>query len=103
MCWSNETGTPKYKDALERSFFREKDWLRFCEALKMTRMSGLAACIVRGIIYEDHRIERCIFLEKAIWGGRNVWKKHRKKCLNAQIICFCPVSSSSVVRQICVL
>jgi hypothetical protein len=34
LCWSNETGTPTYKDALERSFFREKDRLRFCEALK---------------------------------------------------------------------
>jgi len=34
LCWSNETGTPKYKDALEQSFFREKDWLHFCEALK---------------------------------------------------------------------
>jgi len=99
LCWSNETGTPKYKNALERSFFREKDWLRFCEALKMTRMIGLAACIVGGIIYEDdHRIQRCIFLEKAIWGSRNVWKNYREKSLNAQSICFCPVSSSSVVR-----
>jgi len=34
LCWSNETGTLKYNNALERSFFREKDWLRFCEALK---------------------------------------------------------------------
>jgi hypothetical protein len=79
LCWSNETGTLKYKVTLERSFFRENDWLRFYEALKMTRMIGLADCIVRGIIYEeDHRIQRCIFLEKAIWGSRNVWKKYRK-------------------------
>ena len=63
------------KSPLERSIFREKYWLRFCEALKMTRMTGLAACIVREIIYEDdHRIQRYIFLEKAIWGSRNVWK-----------------------------
>ena len=92
FCWSSETGTVKYKDALERSFFREKDWLRFCEALKMTRMIGLAVCIVRGITYEeDKRIQRCIFLEKAIWGSRNVWKKYGQKCLKAQSICFCSV------------
>jgi len=92
LCWSNETGTLKYKDALERSFFREKDWLHFCEALKMTQMIGLAACIVRGIIYEEyHRIQMCIFLEKAIWGSRNFWIKYRKKCLKSQNICFCSV------------
>jgi len=46
----------------------------------MTRMIRLAACIVRAIIYEeDHRIQRCIFLEKAIWGSRDVWKKYLKK------------------------
>jgi hypothetical protein len=79
LCWSNETGTPKKKDALERSFVREKDWLRFCKALNMTLMIELAACIVGGIIYEDdHRIQRCIFLGKAIWGSRNFWKNYRE-------------------------
>jgi hypothetical protein len=28
-------------------------------------MIGLAACMVRGIIYED-KIQRCIFLEKSL-------------------------------------
>ena len=52
LCWSNDTCTSKYKNALERSFFRVKDWLRFCKALNMIRIIGLAACIVGGIIYE---------------------------------------------------
>ena len=79
LCWSNETGTLKYNNALERSFFRERDRLRVSKALKMTCLIGLAACILRGMIYEeDHRIRKCIFLEKAIWGSRNVWKKYRK-------------------------
>jgi hypothetical protein len=65
----------------------------------MTHMIGLEGCIVRGIIYEkDHRIQRCIFLEKAVWGSRNVWKNYRQKCLKALSIYFCPVSSSSVIR-----
>ena len=72
MFWTNKTGTLNYKVALGRSSFREKDWLRFCEAFKVARMIGLTACIVRGIIYEDHRIQLGIFLEKAIWGSRNV-------------------------------
>ena len=39
--------------------FEEKDWLRFCKALKMFPKSGLAACIVRGIRHEgDHTIQR---------------------------------------------
>ena len=38
--------------------FEEKDWLRFCKALKMFPKSGLAACIVRGITCEDHTIQR---------------------------------------------
>ena len=71
LCWSNETGTLKYKGCIEWSFFRRNDWLRFCEALKMIRMIGLAACIVRIMIYEDHKIQRCIVLEKP--GSRNVW------------------------------
>jgi hypothetical protein len=104
LCWSNKTGTPKYNNALERSFFGEIYWLHFCEELKMTRMIGLAACILCGIIYEeDHRLQRCIFLENATWGSRNVWKTYRQKCLKTRSICFCPVSSSSVIRQICVL
>ena len=53
--------------------FEEKDWLRFCKALKMFPKSGLAACIVRGIRHEgDNRTQRFIFLEKAIW-GKSQW------------------------------
>ena len=75
LCWSNDTCTSKYKNALERSFFRVMDWLRFCKALKIIPISGVAACIMRGITCEgDHRIQRCVFLGKAIWGSRNVWK-----------------------------
>jgi len=42
-------------------------------------MIGLAACIVSGIIYGvEHRTQWFIFLERAIWGIRNVWKMYRK-------------------------
>jgi hypothetical protein len=69
LCWRTEADTLKYKDCIERLNIRQKYWLRFCKALKMFRICGLAACIVRGITYEgDHRIQRCIFLDKAIWG-----------------------------------
>jgi len=62
LCWSNEADTLKHKDCIERSFIREKDWLSFCKALKMFRISGLAACIMRGITYEgNHRIQRSSF------------------------------------------
>ena len=98
LCWSTETGTFKYRDCIERSFFREKDWLRFCKALQMYSVFGLAACLVRGITYDDdHRIQRCIYLEKAVWGNRTAWKTYRQKCLKSSNICFCPVSSSSIV------
>jgi len=65
LCWSTEAGTLNYKDCIDRSFIREKNLLRFCKALKTFRISGLAPCIVRGITYGDHRIQRCIFLEKS--------------------------------------
>jgi len=95
LCWSTETGTFKYKDCIERSFVREKDWLRFCKALKI---SGVAACFVRGITYdEDHRIEPCIFSEKNYLGNSTVWKKYCQKYLKAQNTCLCPVRSSSVI------
>jgi len=80
LCSSTERGTFKYKDCIERSFVREKDWLRFCKALKISGVLVLAACLVRGITYEaDHRIEPCIFLEKCIWGNRYVWSKYCQK------------------------
>jgi len=67
LCWSTETVTFKYRDCKERSFVREEDWLRFCKALQISSVFGLAACLLRGITYDDyHRIQRCIYLEKAI-------------------------------------
>jgi hypothetical protein len=73
LCWSIETGTLKYKDCIDRSFVRENIWLRFFKTLKISGILGLAACLVRSITYEgEHRIQRCIFLEKVIWGSRNV-------------------------------
>jgi hypothetical protein len=98
FCWTTKAGTHQYIDCIERSFIREKVGLRFCKALKMFRLFCIAACIVRGITYEgDHRIQRCIFLEKAIRGSHNVWKRHRQKYLNT-CLCFCRVNSSSVIR-----
>ena len=98
MCWSTETGAFKYKGCIEISFVREKDRLRFCKALNISGVAGLAVCLVRGITYGgDHRVEPCIFLEKAIWGNRTVWKTYCWKYLKARNMCFCPVSSSSVI------
>ena len=69
MCWSTETVAFKYKDCIERSFFREKDWLRFCKAFKISGVVGLAVCLLRRIIYDgDHRVEPCIFFRKSYLG-----------------------------------
>jgi len=98
LYWSTETGSFKYKDCIEGSFFREKDWLRFCKALKISGVVGLPVCLVGRITYDgDHRIEPFIFSEKAIWGNCTVWKKYCRKYLKARNICLCPVSSSSVI------
>jgi len=98
LCWSTETGTFKYRDCIERAFFREKDWLRFCKALQISSVFGLAACLIRGITYnDDHRIQRCIYLQKAVWGNRTAWKRYRQKYLKSSNMCFCPVSSSSII------
>jgi len=62
LCCSIEMGTLNYKHFIEKSFVREKDWLRLCNGLKISGVNGLAACLVRGITCDgDHRIERCIF------------------------------------------
>jgi len=59
LCWSTETGT--FKCRLHTGIVREKDWLRFCKALQISSVFGLAACLVRGITCDDgHRIQRCI-------------------------------------------
>jgi len=98
LCWSTETGTFKYRDCIERSFFREKDWLRFCKALQISSVFGLAACLVRVITYDDdHRTQRCIYLETAVWGNRTAWKRYCQNCLKSSNICFCPVIPSSIV------
>jgi len=95
-CWSTEIGTFKYKDCIE--VVREKDWLRFCKELKISGVAGLAACLVRGITYDGyHRAEPFIFLEKAIWGNRTVWKNYCWQYLKVRNVCLCPVSSSSVI------
>lgn len=67
MCWSTETGTFKYKVCVEKSFVQENDWLRFCKTLIISGVAGPAVYLVRGIAYDgNHRIRRCIFLEKAV-------------------------------------
>jgi len=66
-------GTLNYRDCIERLFVCEKDCLCLCKALKNFGVVGLAACLVRGMTYdENHKLERCIFLVKAIWGKRAV-------------------------------
>jgi hypothetical protein len=102
LCWSIKTGTPYYRDCIERSFVREKDWLCLCNRLKISGVVGLAECLVRGIRYEGVlRVERCVYLEKAIRGKRTVWIKYCREYLKAKHICLCPVSSSSVKFACC--
>jgi len=95
LCRSTETGKLNYKGCIERVFLQEKEWLRLCKALKTSGTYGLAECVVRRIICEgDHTVERCIFVEKSMWGTRLVWLK----CLKAKHLCLCPVSSSLVIK-----
>jgi extradiol dioxygenase family protein len=66
----------------------KKDWLRFCNALKLSGVAGVAACLVRGITYKgDHRIQQCIFY-KAICGNRTVSKKYCREYLKEQHTCI---------------
>ena len=89
-------GKLNYKDCIERVFLREKEWLCVCKALKTSGTYGLAECVVRRISYGDHRVERCIFLEKSMWGKRlELLKYLNVKCV---CLCLCPVSSSLVIK-----
>ena len=98
LCWSSEPGTLKYRDCIERYFARKNDWMQFCKALKESSVTGLAACLVQKIIYDkDPSIQRCIYVEKAVWGNRAAWRHYRHKYLKTQNSCFCPVSSTSVI------
>ena len=97
LCWSTEAGKLHYKDCIERVFQREKEWLCVCKALKTYGTYGLAECVVCRIIYGgDHTVERCILLEKSMWGKRLELLKYlnvKRVCL-----CLCPVSSSLVIK-----
>lgn len=76
---------------------QENDWSFLCETLNISGVDRLVACLVGAITYEDHRVELCDFLEKAMWGKRTVWIKYCRKYRNAQRVCICPISSSSLV------
>jgi len=71
-------GTFKYKrQHTEVVRSRKRLAAFFCKALNISGVAGLAVCLVRGIIYDGgHRMQRCIFLEKANWGNRTVLKKY---------------------------
>ena len=69
LCWSITTGTPYYKNCIQRSFICENNWLCRCKQLKIPGAVGLAACTVGGIRYVgDHRVRRCILFGRSNLG-----------------------------------
>jgi hypothetical protein len=92
LYWITETGTFKYRLHREVVLSRRR-LAAFCNELNIPGVVGLAVFLVRGITYDaDHRIEPCIFLQKATWGNRTVWKNYCRKYLKAGNI-----SSSTVI------